>query len=118
MGITGIGEQAFYNDGFCKEGSKTAVIGPSGFGKTTMLNLIAGILQPDAGQVKIDEVEINLLSEKERRNYRIQNIGFIFQDLRLVPYLSVLDNILLPYRINNIIKPDVESTTRSRGLFD
>jgi putative ABC transport system ATP-binding protein len=101
-----------------KEGSKTAIIGPSGFGKTTMLNLIAGILQPDAGQVKINESVINSLSEKERRNYRIQNIGFVFQDFRLVAYLSVLDNILLPYRINNIIKPDAESTSRAISIAD
>ena len=99
-----------------KEGSKTAIIGPSGFGKTTMLNLIAGIMLPDAGKVKIDADIINQLSEKERRNYRIQNIGFVFQDFRLVPYLSVLDNILLPYRINNIIKPDSTSTSRAKTI--
>jgi putative ABC transport system ATP-binding protein len=101
-----------------KEGSKTAIIGPSGFGKTTMLNLIAGIILPDAGKVKIDDITINALSEKERRNYRIQNIGFVFQDFRLVPYLSVLDNILLPFRINNIIKPDSQTASRARSIAD
>lgn len=99
-----------------KQGSKTAIIGPSGFGKTTMLNLIAGILQPNAGQVKIEDAVINSLSEKERRNYRIQHIGFVFQDFRLIPYLNVLDNILLPYRINSVIKPDSTSTSRARTI--
>lgn len=101
-----------------EEGSRTAIIGPSGFGKTTMLNLIAGILPPDGGQITIDNAIINTLSDKERRNYRIQNIGFVFQDFRLVPYLSVLDNILLPYRINSVIKPDGSATSRAQAIAE
>jgi len=100
------------------EGSKTAVIGPSGFGKTTMLNLIAGILLPDNGEVILNEVILNSQGDKERRNYRIQNIGFIFQDFRLVPYLTVLDNILLPFRINDAIKPDNETSSRAKSIAD
>jgi putative ABC transport system ATP-binding protein len=85
---------------------KTAVIGPSGFGKTTMLNLIAGILVPDSGSVNVNDKEISNYSESDRRNYRISEIGFVFQDFRLLEYLSVLDNILLPYRINSIVQLD------------
>ncbi len=97
-------------------GSKTAIIGPSGFGKTTMLNLLAGILLPEKGEVVIFNEVVNKLGEDQRRNFRIQNIGFIFQDFRLVPYLSVLDNILLPFQINTILKPDKNYISRAREL--
>lgn len=99
-------------------GSKTAIIGPSGFGKTTMLNLIAGILLPDSGNVVIDAKLVNNLSEKERRNLRIQQIGFVFQDFRLIPYLNVLDNILLPYRINSILKIGNETISTANHLAE
>jgi len=100
------------------DGSKTAVIGPSGFGKTTMLNLIAGILLPENGEVNIEDTLVNKLADKQRRNFRIQNIGFVFQDFRLVPYLNVLDNILLPFRINSALKPGSESSAQAKQLAD
>ena len=110
--------ELFISDLTFPESSKTAVIGPSGFGKTTMLNLIAGILLPDKGEVIVNNAILNSQSDKERRNYRIQNIGFIFQDFRLVPYLSVLDNILLPFRINSIIKPDADASSRAKHISE
>ncbi len=85
-------------------GSKTAIIGTSGYGKTTMLNLIAGIILPERGDVNIEKNKINTFSDKNRRDFRIQNIGFIFQDFRLISYLNVLDNILLPFRINSTLQ--------------
>ena len=93
---------------------KTAVIGPSGFGKTTMLNLIAGILVPDDGSVNVNDKTISDFNEKERRDYRISEIGFVFQDFKLLEYLTVLDNILLPCRINSIIhlNNDVRSNAK------
>ena len=97
-------------------GQKTAVNGPSGFGKTTMLNLIAGILLPESGSVIIKEKEINNLQDAERRNYRIKEIGFVFQDFKLLEYLNVLDNILLPYRINNTLKLKDETHTVAKEL--
>lgn len=85
-------------------GSRTAVIGTSGFGKTTMLNLIAGIILPQRGDVLIEKDKINAFSDKSRRDFRIENIGFIFQDFRLISYLNVMDNILLPFRINSTLQ--------------
>ena len=96
--------------------SKTAVIGPSGFGKTTLLNLIAGILLPATGTVTVDKMVVNKLADSERRNFRIGKIGFVFQDFRLVPYLNVLDNILLPFRINAVLKPTPETLSKARQL--
>ena len=90
-------------------GTKTAIIGPSGFGKTTLLNLIAGILLPDSGNIQVAGNPLDKLTEKERRNFRIRNIGFVFQDFRLIPYLNILDNILLPFRINSILTLDHKS---------
>ena len=75
------------------EGEKIAVIGPSGSGKTTLLNLIAGILQPAGGTVEVGDVRVDALTDAERRNFRITNIGFVFQDFELLDYLNVLDNI-------------------------
>ena len=86
-----------------KKGAKTAFIGPSGFGKTTLLNLLAGILLPQKGRITINDTVVNQLSDTDRRNYRIRNIGFVFQDFRLLEYLSVMDNILLPCRINKTL---------------
>lgn len=99
-----------------EQGKRTAVIGPSGFGKTTMLNLIAGILIPDEGKISISETEINLLADDNRRNYRLVNIGFVFQDFKLIEYLNVLDNIILPSRINKILKLTNDLRERGRDL--
>ena len=97
-------------------GKKTAVIGPSGFGKTTMLNLIAGILIPEHGSVIIKEKEINHLQDSERRNFRIKEIGFVFQDFKLLEYLNVFDNILLPFRINKSLSLTKEILENAQEL--
>lgn len=86
------------------KGSITAIIGPSGTGKTTLLNLMAGYFVPQQGQVRIYNSTLSSLKEKERRAFRIQNIGLVFQEFELMDYLSVLDNILLPYRISPVLK--------------
>jgi putative ABC transport system ATP-binding protein len=99
-----------------EKGSKTAIIGPSGFGKTTMLNLIAGILIPDSGKIKMEDVNVNDLPDNQRRNFRIQQIGFVFQDFRLIPYLNILDNIILPFRINSILKIENDTVERSKQI--
>ena len=94
--------------GFClrlppfavQAGEKVAIIGASGSGKTTLLQLLSGIQIPLSGQIKIGEIFIEKLSEAERRQYRISNVGFIFQNFELIEYLNVVDNILHPYRLN------------------
>lgn len=98
-------------------GGKTAIIGPSGFGKTTLLNLLAGILLPESGKIVVGDMLLNLMNETERRNFRIRNIGFVFQDFRLIPYLNVLDNILLPFRINSILKMEDKEVHAARHLL-
>ena len=100
------------------QGSKSAIIGTSGYGKTTMLNIIAGIITPQKGSVKVKDQMINTLGDAERRNFRIQHIGFIFQDFKLIPYLNVMDNILLPYRINSTISMNNETMQSALSIAE
>jgi putative ABC transport system ATP-binding protein len=101
-----------------QEGEKVAVIGPSGCGKTTLLNLVSGIVKPDAGEVHVASQRIDTLSESERRAFRSQQLGFVFQDFRLVEYLSVLDNIIHLYRISSALRLDKSVITRARVLAE
>ncbi len=80
--------------------AKVALVGPSGSGKTTLLNLMAGITSPLAGRVVTQEVEVSSLGDGARRDFRIRHIGLVFQEFELLDHLTVLDNILLAYRIN------------------
>lgn len=93
-----------------------AVVGPSGSGKTTLLNLLAGILVPDAGSVVVGGATITEFSDAERRNFRIANIGFVFQDFELIEYLNVRENILLPCSINASLPMTEELRERAVSL--
>ncbi len=93
-----------------------AVVGPSGSGKTTLLNLIAGIALPRRGRVVTNGTEVSTLDEGPRRDFRIANIGLVFQEFELLEYLSVLDNILMPYRINAQLRLDAAARDRARRL--
>ncbi len=97
-------------------GEKIAVIGPSGSGKTTLLNLVAGILIPRHGRVDCAGVEVSSLEDRQRRDFRISTIGFVFQDFELLDYLDVLDNILHPYRITSALRLTNEVRQRAREL--
>ncbi len=99
-----------------KPQEKLAIIGPSGSGKTSLLKLISGILVPQQGQVLIDNIAVNSLSDANRRNFRITNIGFIFQNFELLEYLDAFDNILHPYRITNALKLTSETRNRAYDL--
>ena len=100
------------------KGSKVAVIGPSGSGKTTLLHLIAGIFTPLKGSLAVDTTVINELSDMGRRDFRITNIGFVFQDFELLDYLNVIDNILHPYRITGALTLSKEVRSRAVRLAE
>ena len=95
-------------------GSTVAVVGPSGSGKTTLLNLAAGILIPESGDVRTNDVTVSALNETARRDFRILNIGLVFQEFELLEHLSVLDNILLPCRITSRI--ELNQKRRNRAI--
>lgn len=95
-------------------GRKTAIVGPSGSGKTTLLNLVAGIGVPSAGKVVTNGVEVSRLSETARRDFRVRNIGLVFQEFELLEHLDVLDNILLPCRITPSVR--IQQRQRDRAV--
>ncbi len=101
-----------------ERGMTAAFIGPSGSGKTTLLNLIAGIIVPRVGRIVTDDVDVTRLSDAERRSFRITRIGLVFQEFELLEYLSVLDNILLPYRINPSLQLEKPVRERAEGLAE
>jgi putative ABC transport system ATP-binding protein len=101
--------QFSYGDGgFClrvphlagEAGECLALIGPSGSGKTTFFHLVAGIRQPGSGTIELEGRRLARLSPAARRQYRLQRIGLVFQEFELLEYLHVLDNILIPCRLD------------------
>lgn len=99
-------------------GSTTAFVGPSGSGKTTLLHLTAGIVSPQRGRIETDGVDVTALDDAGRRSFRVSRIGLIFQEFELLEYLTVLDNVLLPYRISSSLKLDDEVSTRARQMAE
>jgi putative ABC transport system ATP-binding protein len=90
------------------QGEKVLLLGASGSGKTTLLSLICGFLNPVSGNIYLNNQRINDLTADKRDQYRSDNIGIIFQQFNLLPYASVIDNIILPLyfsktRANKII---------------
>jgi putative ABC transport system ATP-binding protein len=77
-------------------GEFVSIVGPSGNGKSTLLNMITGIDRPTAGQVVVDGQEIHKMSENQLAIWRGQNVGIVFQFFQLLPALSILQNIILP----------------------
>lgn len=97
-----------------KQGEFVALRGPSGCGKTTLLMTLAGMLRPTTGSVIFDEKNIYEMSIRQRVNYRAHNVGFVFQMFHLVPYLNIIDNIMLP---KAVIGGD-NSTQRATELIE
>lgn len=108
------GEQAFemtVSDLRIASGECVAIVGPSGSGKTTLLSLVAGIQIPQKGEIQIGETRVNYLGESERRAFRIQEVGQVFQAFELLEYLSVIENVLL----GSIIDPGIVESARERA---
>lgn len=82
------------------KGEFVGIMGPSGAGKTTLMNLLATIDAPTLGSITIANQEVTKLDEKERSDFRRKEIGFIFQDYNLLETITVKDNILLPLAID------------------
>lgn len=102
------------------DGEFAAVVGSSGSGKTTFLNMIGGLDRPTAGQVQIRNRQLDSLSSEELTVFRRRNIGFVFQNYNLLPYLNVWENITLPLRLDGVSadEPFIAEIIKSLGLDD
>jgi putative ABC transport system ATP-binding protein len=98
-----------------EEGEFTAVVGPSGSGKTTFLNLLGGLDRPSSGQVMIDGVNIWKLSSKKLIDFRLRNIGFVFQAYNLIPVLTAKENVEFIMELQGW--PKKERLERTRSLL-
>ena len=87
-----------------KPGEIVVILGRSGSGKSSFLNILSGIDQPNSGQVFIDGTDITALSEQDRTLFRRHNIGFVFQLFNLIPTLTVIENVLLPLELTGKLR--------------
>jgi len=94
----------------------TAVMGPSGSGKSTMMHAMAGLDTVDAGSIRLGDVELTELSERQRTLLRRDRIGFVFQSFNLVPALTAAENIELPIRLAGG-RPDRDWITELVGIL-
>ncbi|QTY26415.1 ABC transporter ATP-binding protein [Flavobacterium sp. CS20] len=103
-----------------EKGEFTAIVGPSGSGKSTLLNIIGGLDKPNSGEVLVDKTDIIGMKENELINFRLQNIGFVFQAYNLIPVLNAKENVgfimLLQHKSKEEIDNRVESLLKSVGL--
>lgn len=101
-------------------GERVFMHGPSGSGKSTLLSLVAGVLEPGAGRIVVLGQDLAALSARARDRYRAANIGFVFQMFNLVPYLTALDNILLPCRFSHerVSRLEVPAPVEARRLAE
>ena len=89
-----------------KQGKKYLITGSSGCGKSTLLNVIALLLKPSHGEITMRSDTISSYSKSNKRKYRLENIGYVLQESDLVNYLSVKENIYLPFHIMGISPSD------------
>ncbi len=94
-------------------GEIVALMGPSGSGKSTLLHCLAGVLVPDAGSVRIGDLELSEASERKRSAFRLRSVGFVFQFGDLVPELTLVENVALPLQLNGVRPREADACARS-----
>lgn len=92
-----------------------AVMGPSGSGKSTLLYTLGGLLTPSQGEVIVNEQSIYTLSSRQRASFRRDHVGFIFQTFELLPYLTALENVMLPLYLRGVSSTQ-QTTTAEAAL--
>jgi len=94
-------------------GEFTAIVGPSGSGKTTLLNMIGGLDSPTSGSITIDGVDITRLKSKQLTDFRLNNIGFVFQSYNLIPVLTAAENTSFVMELQKKEKSFIRERTNS-----
>jgi putative ABC transport system ATP-binding protein len=97
-------------------GEFTAIAGPSGCGKTTLLNMLGGLDNPSEGEIRIGGEDVSKLKSSERINFRLNNIGFVFQAYNLIPVLTARENVEFIMHLQG--RPKSERERRTRELMD
>ena len=97
---------------------KLFIFGPSGHGKSTLLNVIAGVLEVGSGKVSVLDNDLSSMKQSRRDRFRGENIGYIFQNFNLIPYLNIYENIILPCRINPKRSRGIDFNTHANELID
>ncbi|SCL38845.1 lipoprotein-releasing system ATP-binding protein [Micromonospora pallida] len=97
-------------------GESVAVIGPSGSGKTTLLSCLAGLVEPDSGEVSVAGQPVTSVPKKRRAEIRLSAVGFVYQFGELLPELTVLENVLLPALLAG--RPRASARDRATTLLD
>ena len=95
-------------------GSTVAIVGPSGSGKTTLLGLSAGLDRSSSGNVELNNISLDRMSEDERAGVRNRYVGFIFQNFQLLPTLTALENVMVPLELRG----EKNVRARSKELMD
>jgi len=99
------------------QGQFAAIMGASGSGKSTLLGLLAGLDTPSSGDVHLNGTAISYLSEDKLAQVRGKTIGFVFQSYQLIPTLTALENVLLPYELNADAQDSDAGMARARELL-
>lgn len=99
-----------------KAGEKVLIRGPSGSGKSTILNLVGGLLLPQSGSVSVVDTDITKLSSARRDQFRSDHMGFIFQIFNLIPYLNILENVLLPLQFSKHKRSKFKTDPKDEAL--
>ena len=106
-----------YNDIVFEDGKSYMLLGASGCGKSTLLNMIAGILSPTSGSIEIGGECMSEKSQKEKDKFRIDKIGYIFQDFKLIPEMTVMDNIEI-LRLEKVDISAADEVLGALGILD
>jgi putative ABC transport system ATP-binding protein len=101
-----------------EKGESVALIGPSGCGKTTLMNLVSGILTPQSGRVTVNGLVVSELTVAARQRFRLGTIGLVPQNFELLDYLTIRENILVPFRVSSQLRLTREIEARCADLAE